>query len=588
MTDPQSTAQKQDKPRVQVPALSAEALSEQLRRVHEALDPASEAPLIEEWQRLSDRLSSERFSVVVAGEFSRGKSTLINKLLGRDLLPVGDLPTTAALTRITAAEEDRAVWAGEDGDVVLPLDDLERMMDQQAETERKGSLQVELKQTWLQEAAVELIDTPGVDDESAERVASVVKAIASADATLVAVSAVTPMSATERAFMETHVLPRDIPRLAIVVTRLDQVKEEERGKVLSYIRARRDEWVPEAKLWTAQGAEVTGPEPDADAVGVEAIQAELLAWAKSPEHAERQRQQASTQLYAICDELRAVLTEKKGILTLAKSDLTAARAAARHAVDDQRLIWDDLRLELDDREHSLSDALRDRLTSAEAALMSKFHDQLGAAESPAQWWNQDFPEALRRELASLSKHLEDKIQAQLSEDAAWLSAQVREQLDWQLTVEQQAAPTAELTAKVKEVELPAGPSAVFSKMGLTVAGLLAYQFLGPIGLAVPAGLYILNKKLSSQGKEFAQEELMAELQAAIRDALDKGGQELTQQLRDIYGQLLSDCQRQETLWNTARMQTAEAVGSDKDPSEALKAVNQRVAEATEILNNFGV
>ena len=38
-----------------------------------------------------------RFTVAVVGEFSRGKSTLINRLLGRSVLPVGNMPTTAML-----------------------------------------------------------------------------------------------------------------------------------------------------------------------------------------------------------------------------------------------------------------------------------------------------------------------------------------------------------------------------------------------------------------------------------------------------------------------------------------------------------
>src|SRR5438067_11667706 len=49
------------------------------------------------------RLEEERFHLVVVGEFNRGKSSIINALLGGPVLPVGILPTTAALTLISEA-----------------------------------------------------------------------------------------------------------------------------------------------------------------------------------------------------------------------------------------------------------------------------------------------------------------------------------------------------------------------------------------------------------------------------------------------------------------------------------------------------
>jgi ribosome biogenesis GTPase A len=43
----------------------------------------------EQIQALLDRLDAARLRVLVAGEAKRGKSTLINALLGRDVLPSG-------------------------------------------------------------------------------------------------------------------------------------------------------------------------------------------------------------------------------------------------------------------------------------------------------------------------------------------------------------------------------------------------------------------------------------------------------------------------------------------------------------------
>jgi septin family protein len=47
-----------------------------------------------------DRMASARLRVLVAGEAKRGKSTLVNALLGQQVLPVGITPLTAVATTV--------------------------------------------------------------------------------------------------------------------------------------------------------------------------------------------------------------------------------------------------------------------------------------------------------------------------------------------------------------------------------------------------------------------------------------------------------------------------------------------------------
>ena len=54
----------------------------------------------QEAQVLADRLRSRKITIAVIGQFKRGKTTLINSILGSKMLPVGIVPITAAITRI--------------------------------------------------------------------------------------------------------------------------------------------------------------------------------------------------------------------------------------------------------------------------------------------------------------------------------------------------------------------------------------------------------------------------------------------------------------------------------------------------------
>src|SRR5689334_9370820 len=54
------------------------------------------------------KLESERFHLVVLGEFNHGKSTFVNSLLGQDVLPTGITPTTAAINHVIYADHPQA------------------------------------------------------------------------------------------------------------------------------------------------------------------------------------------------------------------------------------------------------------------------------------------------------------------------------------------------------------------------------------------------------------------------------------------------------------------------------------------------
>src|SRR5271168_2401536 len=53
------------------------------------------------------RLAEDRFNLVVVGRFSRGKSSLMNAILGMDRLPTGVVPLTSVITTVTYGSEER-------------------------------------------------------------------------------------------------------------------------------------------------------------------------------------------------------------------------------------------------------------------------------------------------------------------------------------------------------------------------------------------------------------------------------------------------------------------------------------------------
>lgn len=58
---------------------------------------------------LSEKLTFEQFNLVVMGQFKRGKSTLINALLGAEILPTSIVPLTSIVTILRYGRDSKAV-----------------------------------------------------------------------------------------------------------------------------------------------------------------------------------------------------------------------------------------------------------------------------------------------------------------------------------------------------------------------------------------------------------------------------------------------------------------------------------------------
>ncbi|MHC5831381.1 MAG: dynamin family protein, partial [Nostoc sp.] len=71
--------------------------------------------MIEEVKEISQKIQSQRFRISVLGEFSQGKSTLLNALLGEEIQPVRVIPCTGMVTVLKYGTEKRVICRYKDG-----------------------------------------------------------------------------------------------------------------------------------------------------------------------------------------------------------------------------------------------------------------------------------------------------------------------------------------------------------------------------------------------------------------------------------------------------------------------------------------
>lgn len=175
-------------------------LSGALLKVEGHLLAIGENKNAQHFAELRASLNHPHLRVVIFGEFSRGKSTLINALLGRDVLKARLTPTTGHVTQISygAREEVRVRMVGGRTET-CSLDRLESFTSLNHENLARDDIElveVVVNCPLLSNGAV-LVDTPGVNDKEAQT-RRAEHAITSADLVLMVLDARQLLNSGER------------------------------------------------------------------------------------------------------------------------------------------------------------------------------------------------------------------------------------------------------------------------------------------------------------------------------------------------------------------------------------------------------
>jgi GTPase SAR1 family protein len=213
-------------------------------------DHATELKLEETAARTNevlDRVENDFFRVAVVGEFKRGKSTLINALLGREVLPADVLPCSATLNRVTYGIQPSVTLVFKaKGDEPEHTETIG--IDELADYVTKLTPESEQRAADIKEAVVhypvkycrdkaDIIDTPGLnDDESMTDVTMSV--LPQVDAAVLVILAQSPFSNYEADFLN-RLLSRDLGRVLFVVNRMDSIRRpKDRQRILQAVSER--------------------------------------------------------------------------------------------------------------------------------------------------------------------------------------------------------------------------------------------------------------------------------------------------------------------------------------------------------------
>ena len=204
---------------------------------------------------LDDIVDETTFSIVVAGEFNAGKSTLINALVGKKILESGALPTTDSITILTHQEEQEPLESVNEIDETIPSIENDGASDQPqgnssgvvdtvtkhnvCSTSGGGVIVHQISNVPLLEDLT-LVDTPGTNAVLADHTARTLRLLPTADLILFVTSADRPFPESERALLSSIQAYRK--SIVIVTNKMDVLDtsggsfgKEEKQRVVDFV-----------------------------------------------------------------------------------------------------------------------------------------------------------------------------------------------------------------------------------------------------------------------------------------------------------------------------------------------------------------
>jgi small GTP-binding protein len=209
-----------------------------LEQLASLADERSDHATAERARALAGRLRADIFNLAVVGQFKRGKTTLINALLGRDILPAAVVPLTSVVTIIEHGPQERVSLHFLDGSSrEIGTSEFPGYVTERGNPSNRLGVAVAVVQlpSEILDRGLRIIDTPGVGSVHVHNTETAYAFIPHVDGAIFLVTADPPVSEAELQFLKD--LRQEVQRVFFVQNKADQVPATERRESLEFSRS---------------------------------------------------------------------------------------------------------------------------------------------------------------------------------------------------------------------------------------------------------------------------------------------------------------------------------------------------------------
>lgn len=600
---PQPAAAQQAQPQPpRIIHISSELLDEVKKTI--ALLKEQELPVhAKQVAQLCGNVLNERFAIAVVGEFSKGKSTLINRLVNAEVLPTAALPTTALLTRIRYGAQPKLTAVNKSGQRrAMPLQpqSWEGLTTANfGDREPEGFVEVELPNTWLGQNNIEVIDTPGAGDLEASRAAVIERCLMGAEACVVVMAATKLLSITEREFIRKKLLSRNIPFMAIALTHMDQVPAEERVNVIDYLYKQLEGMKLKVPVFVADDdVHLPGSVYD-DICGFDCLRKMVASWMIHPERRELTEQWLKTNVADVLGNALATLQQQQAFLQAKDSEreqLIARRNNALAQIDSK---WKELRDEMETRCNRCIQQFNTRAAECGDTIIETLQHEVGRQPNPKQWVDEEYAYRVKRELSAVSLALDQRVAHSLNVDLKWLNEQISRQFQMVLNIrpddlnskEELQPDVNERAVRLQDIKDQSTKATILTTCAtLGTALMLGVSGAAPLILAtmgVGTGANLLSRRMLDKKAKEQQQKIKELIATEVKRIMQEASADSEVKIRLLYNDIIRQSRNVENRWMQAQRdlirQTTE--GNVDEARQKVKGRIEALTQACETLHN---
>jgi len=194
-----------------------------------------------EGQELMSKLAEDRFTLTVVGQFKRGKSSLMNAIIGREILPTGVLPLTSAITVLKYGPVERLTILRERDSIFPeqpPVSSLAAYVTEQGNPgnrEKVKAAVLDIPLPFLRRG-LEFVDTPGVGSAIAANTQTTYAFLPQCDAVIFVTSVDSPLTEAEVDFLRS--VRQFAQKVFFVINKTDLLDGADRDNVVTFVAER--------------------------------------------------------------------------------------------------------------------------------------------------------------------------------------------------------------------------------------------------------------------------------------------------------------------------------------------------------------
>ena len=561
------------------------AFQNMVAETYNLLKSANLTSFADEVAEITKEAKRQKFTVAVVGEFSRGKSTFVNNLFGRPILPVANMPTTAMLTRIRYSEKEAITVIDVDKKQkkVLPLlpESWEDYIADDDGNDPNGVAFVGLKSDWLK-GGIEIIDTPGAGDLEASRARVIGDALKSSDSAIITISAESAMSLSEKLFIEERLISKKTPFLMLIVTKLDRIEISQRNSIVDFIKQKLDMWgIGHIPVYIPMNI----PMPDskyANIMGLDKIVGQINSWLSCSDRKKLTEQWLALKVKDRLEAACAFANEQKALAKADSEEKKAQLIEQKTAMlEKAENVWEDTKLKMSKKAAECYDMFVEKASNYNETITERLQHEAGHAQNPKKWLDEDYPYRLKIEMTNMATSLENVASRQISKDVAWFNSILEKcfktsvNTDFDEIADKDVFTNFNVNKNVANVtDMTAARN--MTKVGMAALSIAGFAALSAVGfipiiatMGVSTGGSIISEGFFKKKTEDQRAALKLEVAKCVPEAIKNAMSHSENRIKSIYSDILSEAteswnkwyETQSNILNNAK--TGEPVG---DPS----------------------